>query len=79
MSRFDPDVVAVRDLPPGRLEPSAESVSRTWRTITRRLASRGSRLRRRWLVPVIAAAVAALVMGGWPCSSPGGTRPRPRH
>lgn len=63
MSRFDPDVLAVRDLPPGRPEPTDESVSRTWHAVTRRLATRRSRSRR-WLVPIAAAGVVALVVAG---------------
>ncbi|MFJ8577496.1 hypothetical protein [Micromonospora sp. NPDC093277] len=64
MSRIDPDMLAVRDLPPGQPEPTDESVSRTWHVVTRRLATHRPPSRR-WLVPVTAAAVvAALVVGG---------------
>ncbi|RZU73921.1 hypothetical protein EV384_2355 [Micromonospora kangleipakensis] len=77
MSRTEPDLVAVRDLPPGRPEPTDESVSRTWYTIIHRLSDR--RLRsRRWLVPVTAAAVvAALVVGAVTLFAPDRTPPAP--
>lgn len=54
----EPDIVAVRDLPPGRVEPTDESVSRAWHALTRRQATpEPARARRRWLVPVAAAGV----------------------
>ncbi|MDG4823530.1 hypothetical protein O7635_16885 [Asanoa sp. WMMD1127] len=58
----DPDIVAVRELPPGVAEPTDESVSRTWHGLTRLQAGRPAQ-RRRW-VPVAAALVVAGVAGG---------------
>ncbi|WBB81976.1 hypothetical protein O7606_11765 [Micromonospora sp. WMMD882] len=70
MSRHEPDLVAVRELPPGRPEPTDESVARTWHTVTRGLHPAGGAVARpprrvRWLAPVAAAAtVVALAVGG---------------
>ncbi|SNT65281.1 hypothetical protein SAMN05421812_12149 [Asanoa hainanensis] len=58
MNRADPDLIAVRDLPPGTVEPTDESVSRTWHTMTRRQAP-PARSRFRRLVPAAAALVVA--------------------
>ncbi|WP_344387648.1 hypothetical protein, partial [Asanoa iriomotensis] len=60
----DPDIVAVRDLPPGTTEPTDESVSRTWHALTRGQAvAPGRRRPRRW-VPAAAALRAAGVAAG---------------
>ncbi|MEV4623617.1 hypothetical protein AB0J74_33545 [Asanoa sp. NPDC049573] len=58
MNRADPDIVAVHDLPPGLTEPTDESVSRTWHTLTRLQAPPARTRFRRW-VPVAAAVVVA--------------------
>ncbi|MFI7576424.1 hypothetical protein [Micromonospora sp. NPDC049497] len=63
MRGSEPDIMAVRDLPPGRPEPTDESVTRTWHTITRRSAVRRSRFRR-WLVPAAAAGLVAVLAVG---------------
>jgi hypothetical protein len=84
MSRIDTDITAVRDLPPGRPEPTDESVSRTWHQITRRSAAPARRTSR-LLVPVMAAAVVVGLAGGgavvfgpadapWGFGSPSGTK-----
>jgi len=59
MSRVDADLVAVRDLPPGVVEPSDEAVAAVWRRISARPAPSA----RRWpsprlWVPIAAAATA---------------------
>jgi len=65
MSREDSDIVAVRDLPPGRPEPTDESVHRTWHRITEARREARPRTPSRILVPVMAATiVAGLVVGG---------------
>jgi hypothetical protein len=66
MTRMDPDITAVRNLPPGLPEPTEESLARTWHAIARRQSAREAPRRRRpLLVPVIAAAtVLALTVGG---------------
>jgi hypothetical protein len=72
MSHTDPDIVAVRELPPGVPDPSDESVSRTWRLMTaRRVAP--ARTWQRLLVPVTAAAmVVGLAVGATVVFRPGG-------
>jgi hypothetical protein len=55
MSRNEPDVAAVRDLPPGLPEPTDESISRTWYTIGRRQTVRKATRRLRRFIPVTAA------------------------
>ncbi|MCW6011194.1 CU044_5270 family protein [Micromonospora sp. CPCC 205371] len=72
MSHTDPDVVAVRELPPGVPDPSDESVSRTWRLITARRPAPAP-LWTRLLVPVTAAAmVVGLAVGATVVFRPGG-------
>lgn len=62
----DPDLVAVRDVPPGMSEPSDGSVGRTWQIISRTNARRDRAARpivRRWLIPVTAAlAIGAIAL-----------------
>ncbi|WP_285787225.1 hypothetical protein [Micromonospora sp. NBRC 101691] len=78
MSRHEPDLVAVRDLPPGRPEPTAESVARTWHAISRHQAAVHPVRRTRWLAPVAAAAtVVALAVGGAVVLAPGRPTPVP--
>lgn len=73
MSRDDSDIIAVRDLPPGRPEPTDESVSRTWHRITVERRKAGTRAPSRILVPAMAATlVAGLVVGGAVVFRPGG-------
>jgi hypothetical protein len=64
MSRVDPDLVAVRDLPPGVEEPSDEAVARVWQRIAERPVPRARRwpAPRLWL-PIAAAAAVLLVVG----------------
>jgi hypothetical protein len=63
MSHTDPEVVAVRELPPGMPDVTDESVSRTWRLMTAR-RSAPARSWPRLLVPVTAAAmVVGLAVG----------------
>lgn len=67
MTRTDPDLTAVRDLPTGVTEPSDESVARTWHLLNaRQAATRGRAPRRlaRWLVPVTAGLVVTAVALG---------------
>ncbi|GAB4048328.1 hypothetical protein [Catellatospora paridis] len=73
MTRTDPDLTAVRDLPAGSPGPSDESVARTWYLLNaRQAAARGRAPRRlaRWLVPVAASltvtvvALGAVTVGG---------------
>jgi hypothetical protein len=72
MSHTDPDVVAVRELPPGVPDPSDESVSRTWRLMAGR-RSAPARTWQRLLVPVTAAAmVVGLAVGAAVVFRPGG-------
>jgi hypothetical protein len=73
MTRTDPDIAAVRHLPPGLPEPTDEAVSRTWYAISARRAMRGrSRSRIRFLVPVTAAVlVAGLAVGSAVVFAPG--------
>ncbi|MBL7262235.1 hypothetical protein [Paractinoplanes lichenicola] len=63
MSRTDPDLIAVRELPPGLAEPSDEAVARVWHKIAARPAPRRSS-RRLWVPITAAAAVLALVGAG---------------
>ncbi|MGN9907233.1 CU044_5270 family protein [Phytohabitans sp. LJ34] len=73
MSRDDSDIIAVRDLPPGRPEPTEESVSRTWHHITAARRPARTRATSRILVPAMAATlVAGLVVGGVLVMRPGG-------
>jgi hypothetical protein len=61
----EPDVAAVRNMPPGLPEPTDASVSRTWYAIGQRQATRKTRRRYRVLMPVTAAAVVlGVVVGG---------------
>jgi hypothetical protein len=72
MSHTDPDIVAVRELPPGVPDPSDESVSRTWRLMAGR-RSAPARTWQRLLVPVTAAAmVVGLAVGATVVFRPGG-------
>jgi hypothetical protein len=65
MSHTEPDITAVRDLPPGLPDPTEESLTRVWHTIGRRLAAREAPRRRSLLVPVTAAVVVlGLAVGG---------------
>ncbi|GAB2576958.1 hypothetical protein Aab01nite_12280 [Paractinoplanes abujensis] len=64
MSRTDPDLIAVRELPPGVAEPSDEAVARVWHKIAARPAPRRS-TRRLWVPITAAAAVMALVGAGF--------------
>jgi hypothetical protein len=65
MSRDDSDIIAVRDLPPGRPEPTDESVSRTWHRISAVRRPARTRTLPRILAPTVAATlVAGLVLGG---------------
>jgi hypothetical protein len=76
MSRDDSDITAVRDLPPGRPEPTDESVSRTWHRITVERSGTRTRTPSRILVPAMAATlVAGLVVGGGVLLRPGGGAP----
>ncbi|MBV1851683.1 hypothetical protein [Catellatospora tritici] len=64
MTRTDPDLHAVRDLPPGLAEPTDASVSRTWYLLSARqtAAQRGSRHPLlRLFIPVAAAALVGVV------------------
>jgi hypothetical protein len=64
MSRPDPDLIAVRDLPPGVPEPSDEAMARVWHRITARPEPvAGRRLRPRIWIPVVAAVAVVLVVG----------------
>lgn len=75
MNRTDPDLLAVRDLPPGSADPSDESVSRTWYLLNARQTAARGRAPRRWarllvpaaagLVVVAAVAVGAVTLGGF--------------
>ncbi|MEV0716744.1 hypothetical protein [Asanoa sp. NPDC050611] len=61
----DPDVVAVRELPPGVTEPTDASVARTWHTMTRRQAAPARRRpARRWVPAAAAVLVAGVAAGG---------------
>jgi hypothetical protein len=64
--RMEPEIRAVRDLPPGLPEPTTVSVARTWHTIGQRRAARAAPSRRRpLLVPAVSAAVVlAVTIGG---------------
>jgi hypothetical protein len=66
MKNNEPDIIAVREMPPGHPEPTDESVSRTWHAVTRRQAAAAAapRPRRRVLVPIAAAAVVLGLAGG---------------
>jgi hypothetical protein len=66
MNRNEPEILAVRQIPPAMADPADESVSRTWHLMTRRraLADRPTRRYLRWAIPVVAtAAVGALAVG----------------
>jgi hypothetical protein len=62
----DPDIVALRDVPPGMADSTDDSVGRTWQMITRRNARRNRAAQlvvRRWLIPVTAAlAIGAIAL-----------------
>lgn len=75
MTRTDPDVAAVRQLPPGLVEPTDASVSRTWHAVTARRAVRERpRTRLRFLIPVTAAlVVSGLAVGAAVLFAPGGS------
>jgi hypothetical protein len=60
----DPDLAAVRDLPPGTTDPTDESVSRTWHLMTRRQAEPMPARSRRWVPAGAAVVVAGLAAGG---------------
>jgi hypothetical protein len=64
MKSNEPDIIAIREMPPGHPEPTDESVSRTWHAVTRRRAAAATRPRRRVLVPIAAAAVVLGLAGG---------------
>ncbi|MBB5871199.1 hypothetical protein F4553_004578 [Allocatelliglobosispora scoriae] len=70
----DPDIHAVRAIPPTMAEPTDESVSRTWHKLTRLTAAeRSTRRPLPWAVPVTAAVVvAALTIGGVTLLRPSG-------
>ncbi|MBE1488469.1 hypothetical protein [Plantactinospora soyae] len=78
MNRTDPDLVAVRNLPPGLSEPDDEAVARTWRAV---VSGHAARQRRSWrprlVLPVTAAAVVAgLALGaGLVLAPPNGAGP----
>ncbi|GIF73090.1 hypothetical protein [Asanoa siamensis] len=59
----DPDIAAVRELPPGLPEPTDESVARTWHAMTRKQAAPAPR-RRRWVPAAAALLVAGVAAGG---------------
>ncbi|GHJ49475.1 hypothetical protein Cs7R123_68170 [Catellatospora sp. TT07R-123] len=64
MNRTDPDLTAVRDLPPGLAEPTDASVTRTWYLLSaRQTAAQGGSRRPllRLLVPIAAAALVGVV------------------
>ncbi|MDI1462041.1 hypothetical protein QEZ54_13785 [Catellatospora sp. KI3] len=64
MTRTDPDLHAVRDLPPGLADPTDASVSRTWYLLSARqtAAQAGSRHPLlRLLLPIVAAALVGVV------------------
>ncbi|MGK5678760.1 hypothetical protein [Actinoplanes sp. URMC 104] len=64
MSRTDADLAAVRDLPPGTIEPSAEALARVWARIGERSAPRRSwRSSPRLWTPIGAAAVVLALVG----------------
>jgi hypothetical protein len=76
MSRDDSDIIAVRDLPPGRPEPTDESVGRTWHRITAARRPARTRTPSRILIPAMAATVVAvLVVGGALLLRPGSDLP----
>lgn len=64
MNRADPDIAAVRDLPPGPIEPTDESVSRTWHTMTRKQTPPARSRFRRWVPAAAALVVAGLTATG---------------
>ncbi|NUT33930.1 MAG: hypothetical protein HOV79_12740 [Hamadaea sp.] len=67
MRNDDPDILAVRSLPPSMADPTEDSVGRTWMKMSRIRASRDRATRpatRRWLIPVTAAALVAALIGG---------------
>lgn len=78
MTHLDPDLTAVRHVPPAMAEPTDASVSRTWHTISsRRAAADRSRHRPylRWAVPVAAAVtVGVLTVGGISLLRPDGSK-----
>ncbi|GAA1372150.1 hypothetical protein [Catellatospora chokoriensis] len=78
MTRTDPDLTAVRDLPVGATEPSDESVARTWYLLNARQAATRERAPRRparWLVPVTAGlVVTAVALGAVTVGGLGGHR-----
>ncbi|GIF51957.1 hypothetical protein DFJ67_3780 [Asanoa ferruginea] len=75
MNRADPDIVAVRDLPPGPIEPTDESVSRTWHTLTRLQTPRPRSRYRRWVPAAAALVVAGLAATGVVLIPDGGADP----
>ncbi|HEX5596067.1 MAG TPA: CU044_5270 family protein [Micromonosporaceae bacterium] len=77
MSHTDPDITAVRQLPPGTLEPTDESVSRTWYRLTARRTQRHRpRSPQRLLIPAAAGAVVVgLVIGAAVLLAPGNGGP----
>lgn len=65
MKLTEPDLLAVRELPPACAEPSDEAKSRTWYLLTqRRQRAEAPRTLRRVLLPVGAAAVVVAVAAG---------------
>ncbi|HYN93223.1 MAG TPA: hypothetical protein VES42_05200 [Pilimelia sp.] len=68
MTRSDPDLIAVRELPPGLAEPTDESLARTWHALAvrRAPAARPARtgFRLRLPVPAMAAALVVAVAVG---------------
>ncbi|MEV4538347.1 hypothetical protein AB0J82_31660 [Asanoa sp. NPDC049518] len=75
MNRADPDITAVRDLPPGLVEPTDASVSRTWHTMTRRQAPSARSRFRRWVPAAAALVVAGLATTGAVVLQGGGATP----
>lgn len=63
----DPDIQAVRSLPPSMADPTEDAVGRTWQKMSRIRANRARATRptlRRWLIPVTAAGLVAALIGG---------------
>ncbi|GIF67173.1 hypothetical protein Ais01nite_52080 [Asanoa ishikariensis] len=75
MNRADPDIIAIRDLPPGSVEPTDESVSRTWHAMTRRQVPPARSRFRRWVPAAAALVVAGLATTGVVALQGGGADP----
>jgi hypothetical protein len=63
MSRTDVDITAIRDLPPGGVEPSDASVARTWHAVNRGTSGPAPSRSRRWVLTTAAAAGVVVATG----------------